>query len=202
MGEPKPVVQVAGRPLLQHTLDGLSRSRLAEIVVVLGYQAARVRREIALGAARVVVNRRYADGLSTSIRAGLNATSPSADAFLMVLGDQPFVAPETYDRLLDAWTPGGRGILIPSYRGRRGNPVLVDRSLRPDLKALSGDVGLRSMFGTRAEEILEIPVDDPGIRFDLDTPEQLRALENALQRGRTVRQVLGTLVENGAGKSP
>ena len=100
MGQPKPVLRIAGQPLLERVVATVRRSRVDEIVVVLGHEADRVRREVALDGATVVVNEAYAEGMSSSIRAGLRAVDPRAQGYVVVLGDQPFVSSSTLDALI------------------------------------------------------------------------------------------------------
>ena len=194
MGVPKSLVQIQAQSLLARVLQNLAASRVSEVVVVLGYEAARVEREVDLRGVRVVANRDYLLGMSTSIRAGLRAADPSAAAYLIVLGDQPFVGGATIDALLDAWMRRGTHILTPVFRGRRGNPVLVDRALAPEMDSITGDVGFRALFAERADEMLDVPVDDPGILFDVDTVDQVRSLETRLGSGLSLKEALTELV--------
>lgn len=183
MQELKPLVRLAGRPLLVHVLEGLRKSSVREIVVVLGAEADRVRREIPLNALRVVENPDYAQGMSTSIRAGLRVADPAAEAFLIVLGDQPFVAVSTVDALVGGSAQREARIWIPTYHGVRGNPVLFDRSLSREMEAVRGDIGCRDIIEAHPREIVEVSVGDPGILIDADTPEDLRRIEMALDHG-------------------
>ena len=183
MREPKPLVRLAGRPLLAHVLEGLRKSSVREIVVVLGAEADRVRREIPLDAMRVVENPDYAQGMSTSICAGLRAADPAAEGFLIVLGDQPFVAASTIDALVGGSAEREARIWIPTYHGVRGNPVLFDRSLSREIEAVRGDIGCRGVIEAHPREVVEVSVGDPGILIDADTPEDLRRIEAALDHG-------------------
>ncbi len=201
MGAPKPLVNLFGRPLLEHVLENLAGSRVREVVVVLGHESDRVQREADLGSARVVVNADYREGMSASIRAGLRAADPSAGAYLMVLGDQPFVAPATVDALVEAWARRPTPLAIPTFRARRGNPVLVDRVLVAAMDSVTGDRGFRALFGSRARDILEVPVKDPGILFDVDTAEDVRSLEAKVAEGLTLRAALTELVTRTRGRS-
>ncbi len=194
MGRPKPIVRIGERPLLAHTLSSLRRSRAGQVVVVLGYEAELVRREVPLVGTTVVLNPDYETGMSTSIQTGIRAADPSADGFLIVLADQPFVSSTTIDSLLDRWTPTGPKILIPTYHGVRGNPVLLDQSLSSEVQTLSGDIGCRAIFDDHPDETVEVPVEDPGILFDLDTPELLEALQKELQKGRPLDTAVADLV--------
>jgi len=182
MGSSKPLLSVGGRPLLDHVLATVRGSQVGDIVVVLGHEAERVRAAVSFDGARAVVNDAYEQGMSTSIRAGVHAADPKSDGFLIVLGDQPFVSSATLDALIARRHESGAEILIPTYEGRRGNPVLLDRSLSEDVESITGDQGCRAIFGRHLRGILEVPVDDPGILVDLDTPDQVAHAE-ALIRG-------------------
>lgn len=194
MGQPKPLVRVAGRTLLEQVLGALRRSRVGQVVVVLGHEADRIRREVPLGDATVVLNEDYANGMSTSLRAGLRVLDPRAKGFLVVLGDQPFVSPKTVDTLIDRWAVSGARILIPTFEGVRGNPVLLDRSLADDIETITGDQGCRGIFGDHPDEILEVPVPDPGILLDLDTKEQVDRVKEGLERGNPLASLVDEVV--------
>ncbi len=193
MGQPKPLLRIDRDSVLGHALDSIRRSRVHETVVVLGHAAGQVRAAMPLGGVTIVENPDYERGMSSSIQAGIRAADATADAYLIVLGDQPFVSSETLDALIDSWEPGGPTILIPTFRGRRGNPVLVDRSLAPEMRTIHGDIGCRALFPEHPHDIREVPVDDPGILLDLDTPDQVERLSKALSLGRPVRNVLEEL---------
>jgi len=185
MGEPKPLLRLAGRPLLVHVLNALRASGISGIVVVLGAEADRVRRETPLGGTRVVLNPDYAEGMSSSVRAGVRAASGAA-GFLIVLGDQPLVSSATFDALLARQKATRARILVPTYSRVRGNPVLFDASLSAEIESVAGDVGCRGIVAAHASEVVEVPVDDPGILIDVDTPEDLRRIEAALRDGSPI----------------
>ncbi len=149
MGTVKQVLHLDGRPLLQHVLDNVRASEVEEIVLVLGFAAEAIQREIETENVRVVINRNYQQGMGTSLRAGLSAVDPQAGAALIVLADQPFVRSATLDQLIAEHQRSKAQIVIPTYRGFRGNPVLLDRSVFPEVMALDADVGCRAIFGDR-----------------------------------------------------
>ncbi len=188
--------------MLDHVLSAVRGSRVKDIVVVLGASADRVRESASIDGARTIVNEAYAEGMSTSIRAGVRAADPQAEAFLIVLGDEPFVASSTIDSLLDGRDGSGAKIFIPTYRGRRGNPVLVDRELAEEMQSITGDRGCRTIFGHHAEQILEVPVDDPGILIDLDTPEQVARSEAAIREGQPLECLLEVMADRGEHTHP
>src|SRR6266849_686177 len=144
-GECKQLARIDGKPLLQHTLDNLAASRIDDIVVVLGANADAIRKQINFGNARVVFNPDYANGMSTSIHAGLRAID--AEAAMIVLADQPFVRPETLNVLIDEHRRTHAKAVVPTYNGFRGNPVIVDRSLFDEMMTIRGDIGCRAIFG-------------------------------------------------------
>lgn len=193
MGTPKLALTIRGRTLLARTLAAVRKSAVSEIVVVLGADVERLLPIVPPKGVRVVVNPAYQDGLSGSIRLGLRAARGPADAYLIVLGDEPFVAAGTMDRLIDSWQPNGPEAIIPTFRGRRGHPILVDRRLAPRIETVTGDTGYRTLF--RTTDVLEVPVEDPGILIDLDTPEDVEALSRQLKSRRALTDVLADIAE-------
>lgn len=179
MGAVKQLLRLDGRPLLQHVLDNVRASAVRDIVLVLGSSAEAIRREIDPQNARVVLNENYQQGMGTSLKAGLSAVDPEAEAALIVLADQPFVRPATLNQLIGEHRRSRAQIVIPTYRGFRGNPVLLDRSVFPEVMALGGDIGCRAIFGDHPQGILKVPVDDIGILLDIDRQGDFEALRRA-----------------------
>ena len=178
MGAVKQLLRLDDRPLLQHVLDHVRASGVSEIVLVLGASAEAIRREIDAHNSRVVINDSYLQGMGTSLKTGLAAVEPEAEAAIIVLADQPFVQPATLDRLIAEHRRSKAQIVIPTYRGFRGNPVLLDRSVFAEVMALNGDIGCRSIFGSHVEGIVKVPIDDVGILLDIDRQSDLQALRH------------------------
>ena len=134
-----------------------------ETIVVLGHGADRVAREIADFPARTVLNPDYATGMASSLRVGLGAVSPEAEAAVILLGDQPLVTSDVINRVIGIFESSGKPIVAPVYNGIQGNPVCFARALFPALSALTGDRGAKAMVG-----------DDPGrvewVAFESDLP--------------------------------
>ncbi|MGZ7032734.1 MAG: nucleotidyltransferase family protein, partial [Thermoanaerobaculia bacterium] len=179
-GSAKQLARVDDKLLLQHTLDNLAASRVDDIVVVLGANAEAIRREIQFGRARVVSNPDYADGMSTSIHAGLRAID--AEAAMIVLGDEPYVRTDTLNALIDEYRRTRGKVIVPTYNGFRGNPVIVDRSLFNEMMTIRGDIGCRAIFGNH--EVTKIAVDDRGVIMDVDTPGVILSREDGEGSGR------------------
>ena len=171
MGEPKQSLRVGERTMLERALENVREADVEEIVLVLGYSAAEIRRELPADLSdglRIVVNRQYEEGMASSLREGLSAVSGQIDGALIVLADQPFVRSETIDRIIERYRGSDAEIVIPFYEGRRGNPVLLDRAVFPEAMALEGDIGFRAMFSSHAVGIENVDVDDSGILLDID----------------------------------
>jgi len=192
MGAVKQLLPLEGRPLLQRVLDNVRASSVGEVVLVLGSSAEAIRREIEAQNVRVVLNANYQQGMGTSLKSGLSALDPEAAAALIVLADQPFVRSATLDQLIAEHRRSGAQIVIPTYRGFRGNPVLLDRSVFPEVMALGGDIGCRAIFGDHPQGILKVPVDDVGILLDIDRQSDLEALRLAGDRAQREKALLET----------
>jgi molybdenum cofactor cytidylyltransferase len=199
MGTVKQLLRLDDRPLLQHVVVNVRASGVGEIVVVLGFAAEAIRREIDLQSVRVVMNESYQQGMGTSLKAGLSAVSPQAEAAIIALADQPFVLPATLDRLITVHHQCKAQIVIPTYRGFRGNPVLLDRSVFPEIMTLKGDMGCRAIFGNHLEGIVKVPVDDVGILLDIDRQSDFEALRHAGSRVERQRTLLETADLQGRG---
>ena len=171
-GRCKQLMPIGGRSLLAHVLDNLAQSKIDDVVVVLGAHADEIREQIQFGKARVIMNPDYANGMSTSIQAGLRALPATTEAAMIVLADQPFVTSPTLDALVDEYRRTRASVVIPTYNGFRGNPVIVDRSLFAEMMEIRGDIGCRSIFGDHAGHV-KVAVDDRGVVTDIDTPEDL-----------------------------
>ena len=114
-------------------------------------------------------------GLASSIRAGIAALPADAEAVVIALGDQPFVATEVVRRLRERWRAGGAAAVVPAYRDGQGHPVLFDRTLFPRLSVLEGDGGARPLLDALGGAMALLPV-DARRPVDVDTPEALRAI--------------------------
>jgi molybdenum cofactor cytidylyltransferase len=181
MGETKQLIRLGENTLLEQVVEIVRSCRVDEIVLVLGHQAETIKKRVGIKNLKVVINESYQQGMGTSLRTGLAALSSGMNAALIVLADQPFVRAETLDRLIDQYEQSGAQIAIPIYKGFRGNPVLLGRSVFPEVMALTGDIGCRAIFGNHVEGIVKVLVDDIGILLDLDTKKDVEKLREFRQ---------------------
>jgi molybdenum cofactor cytidylyltransferase len=158
--------------MLERVLETLRESRVDETVVVLGESADEIRRKVKLRDERIIVNNDHGAGMSGSLNLGLRSLDGEVDAVLIVLGDQPFVSPSTIDKIIDAYSASKAPIVLPVYHGKRGNPVLFDRSLFPRIMSITGDVGAKSVVDENGEKLMAVEVDDEGVTIDIDTPSE------------------------------
>lgn len=179
MGENKVLAEAGGKPLIAHVLAVLGKLELEEIIVVTGRDAEAVGK--AARGARLVHNPLFAEGIATSVRAGMAALGKKTDAVLVCLADMPLVESASLGKLVEAFNPiEHRSICIPVHDGKRGNPVLWGRQHFAALSALTGDQGGRVLLDELADEIADVHVDGDGILRDADTPEALAAIRSAL----------------------
>jgi CTP:molybdopterin cytidylyltransferase MocA len=177
-----------GRPLIETALSELRESPVDEIIVVVGAEGEKLRRICSSYGVRLVENPDWAEGISTSVRAGLRACEPGARAAVVALADQPLVGAAAVERLVGAFEEGAE-IAVATYGGRQRNPVLFVRGAWPLLeRELSGDEGARVVLKRHPELVTEVPCDDIADPADVDTVEDLRRLEelSAPLRGRAL----------------
>jgi molybdenum cofactor cytidylyltransferase len=174
MGRPKQLLRLGDRTLLDLALDNVRKSSVGEIVLVLGASSAEIQQQVSTQGVKIVMNSAYQEGMASSLRAGIAALDASSQAALIVLADQPCLRPATLNRLMEHHRNARSQIVIPTYRGFRGNPVLLDRSVFPEVMNIRGDIGCRAIFGSHAENISKLDVDDPGILLDVDTSSDLK----------------------------
>ncbi len=167
-----------GRSMIETTVEHVLAAGIAPVIVVTGHDAAAIEARLARLDVRLAHAPDYALGLAHSLRAGLRALPQDADGALICLGDMPLVEDSVLNRLIAAFDPDeGRSIIVPTNRGRRGNPVLWDRKFFAEISALEGDAGARRLFRLHMEQVAEVEVETSSILLDFDTPEAIAALK-------------------------
>ncbi|WP_201860586.1 nucleotidyltransferase family protein [Microvirga soli] len=170
--EPKLLARVGGKALVRHVAEAAVHSTAVPVIVVTGHRAEAVQAELQGLAIQVVHNPLFADGLSTSLKAGFSVLPPEARAAIVLLGDMPFVRPELIDALVASWHDMGEPTaLVPVLNGQRGNPVVLSRALQATIAELSGDIGAGAVLRGRSD-VLEWPTEDSAIIQDIDTREE------------------------------
>lgn len=166
-----------GKPLVRHAVEAALASHASPVLVVTGHEAEVVEAVLSGLDVRFVRNPDHAQGLSTSVCAGIAALPAQAAGVVVLPGDMPLVQPQTIDRLIAAFADRpDASAAVPTLAGRRGNPVLLSRQLFPVVTAQTGDVGARGLLDAAGEALIEVPIDDDSVAFDIDTPEALANL--------------------------
>ena len=177
MGGPnKLLAELGGKPLVRIVTEQALASKAKEVIVVTGHQAEFVEGALKGLEAKFVRNPDFAQGLATSVKAGIAAVPDDADGAVICLGDMPMISSQLIDHLIDAFAPDrGNLIAVPVSGGRRGNPVLWSRRFFNELMTLDGDIGARHLIAKHNEAVAEIPVEGDGAFLDIDTPQGLEA---------------------------
>jgi molybdenum cofactor cytidylyltransferase len=169
MGRNKLSLPWGKKTIFEHCLRTLLRSDVREVIVVLSRRIGWVGDQWRDVKVKVVNNPYYKMGMSTSIRRGLQAIDPSSRGILIALGDQPLIKTRTINALIHAFIQGRGTIVVPSFRGKQGHPVIFHRRYLKELLKLKEDVGGRSIIEKHPEEVCLVRVKSEGVMKDIDT---------------------------------
>lgn len=175
MGGPnKLLAELGGKPLVRTVTEQALASKANGVIVVTGHQAELVEKALSGLKVKFVRNPDFAEGLASSVKAGIAAVPANADGAVVCLGDMPLISSDLIDRLIEAFAPDtGNLIAVPVSDGRRGNPVLWSRRFFTELMTLDGDIGARHLIARHSEAVAEVPVEGFGAFLDIDTPQAL-----------------------------
>ena len=168
MGPLKQLLPLGGRAAIEWIAEAVG-PRLDEVVVVLGHRAEEIAPVLADHPVRWVVNSGYQAGMVSSVQCGVRAVDRAAD-YLICLGDQPRLSKAVIEQVLQRRNQRGAGIIIPTVNGKRGHPVLIGNAYRAEILALPPGVGLNAVTRGHPEDTCELPVAEPAILTDMDTP--------------------------------
>jgi len=175
MGSPKSLLRIYGRTFLEHIVIQARRSDLSNLITVLGHNAEDVLRSLPELQSEVIINPDYDQGQLSSLVKGLQVVDKSSvEGVMLFLVDHPFVTCELIDSLLQQFSLQPLPIVIPTYRGKRGHPMIFGRQLFSELMAAPLNQGAAVVVRKHQEEILHLEAEDEGILIDVDTPEAYR----------------------------
>jgi molybdenum cofactor cytidylyltransferase len=184
MGQNKLLLPWHGKTVIESIVATLNTCALAEIVVVLGHQAELIQSQLQNQRVSFSINHDFRSGMLSSVQSGVRAASSDAAGYLLCLGDQPTLSAQIIQPLIDAFTQEQASIILPSYRGSRGHPLLIAQNYRDAIFKLDPDVGLRQLRLQHASEVLTIEVPNADVLQDLDYPEDYRrALKSEKKKG-------------------
>ena len=182
MGANKLLADLGGKPLVRHCVEALTASNLRELIVVTGKDSDGVKAALEPFAVTFIHNPQFAEGLSSSLNRGLGTVPADAEGVLICLGDMPLVDVKTVNQLVATFDPAEhRSICVPTFEGKRGNPVLWGRQHFKALSSLAGDQGGKRLMDSLGDEIFEVAVSSKGILLDVDTPDALQEIKSVLK---------------------
>src|SRR5579862_5142387 len=184
MGSPKALLPISGRTFLENILDAISRTSIEETVVVVGHHRKEIDAAVKLTSAerkrdsaqpqKLVFNADYEKGMITSFQTGIRSLSWDTSGAFLFLVDHPLVEPATIELMIANLAPNR--IVLPTFEGRRGHPVLFSSEVLQEILALPSSEGANIVVRKDPDRIFEVPVNTPGILVDVDTPEQFERL--------------------------
>ena len=169
-GENKLTKEIQGAPLIKHSVKSILASSIDELIVVLGHQKETIEKLIDKNKKiKFVFNKDFESGIASSIKTGLNNLSEKTEVFFICLGDMPMVNPNIYNQLIKSINK--REIIVPTYKGQQGNPVLFAKSMREKIINISGDVGAKKILELNKDKILNLEINDQCVIKDFNTQD-------------------------------
>lgn len=174
MGQNKLLLPWGKRTILHQSLQALLHSRVKEVILVVNDHTEPLAHTLHERRVKIVLNSDYRRGMSSSIRKGVEATGPDCKGILIALADQPTIQSRTINVLIEAFHEKREKIIVPSFRGKRGHPVIFPQKFREELLRLIGDEGGKTILRRHPKEVHVVPVRASGVVRDIDTPRDYR----------------------------
>ena len=181
--ENKLLVPINGKPMVVLASETITASKANSVTVITGFEDQKIKEAIQNSNIHFAHNKNFQYGISSSVVTAVKSAPEDCSAILIGLGDMPNITVSHINQLIDAYNPlEGRAICVPTWKGKRGNPVLWARRFFPEMLLLKGDFGAKELMGKYAELVVEVEMNDNGIVIDIDTPEALEAFRNKNHR--------------------
>lgn len=180
-GSPKALAPIFSTTAILHLLKNFTNSQVDEIIIVLGAQADQIKASLLKHKMiKVVYNKDYNFGQTSSFKVGLTHASSQSKALLLIPVDYPFISTATIDLLIKEYDKNPKNILIPTFNGRKGHPPIFPISLKQDLLNLDDTLGVNTILKKNEKVLRFFEVNDPGVVQTFNTPEELEALKQSL----------------------
>jgi len=174
-GENKLTKEIQGIPLIKLSVKNILASSINELIIVLGHQKEIIEKLIDKNEKiKFVFNKNFESGMASSIKTGLNNLSEKTEAFFICLGDMPMVSPDIYNQLIKS--KDNKEIIVPTYKGQQGNPVLFDKSMKEKVLDIRGDVGAKKILELNKAKILNLEINDQSIAKGFNTQDDFSSL--------------------------
>ncbi len=176
MGVPKQLLSLRDKTFVEHCVDNLLASRVDRVIIVTGHRELEVRRAVGDRPIRFVHNANYESGMTSSIKCGVQALPAGTRAYILALVDQPQIEADVINPVIDAYEKLRTTIVIPTYGGRNGHPILLDASLNEEILTMDPEQGLRQVVRAHLDEVVRVEVSNQRVLEDCDLPEDYERL--------------------------
>ena len=174
-GENKLTKEIQGIPLIKHSVKNILASSINELIIVLGHQREIIEKLIDKNEKiKFIFNKDFESGMASSIKTGLDNLSEKTEAFFICLGDMPMVSHDIYDQLIKS--KNNREIIVPTYKGQQGNPVLFNKSMKEKIMGITGDVGAKKILELNKDKILNLEINNQNISKSFNTQSDFSSL--------------------------
>jgi len=174
VGENKLTKKIRGIPLIKHSVKNILASSVDELIVVLGYQKEIIEKLIDKNEKiKFVFNNNFESGMASSIKIGLNNLSEKTEAFFICLGDMPMINQDVYNQLIRS--RNNKEIIVPTYKGQQGNPILFSKSMKSIIISIESDIGAKKILEQNKDKILKVKIDDINITKDFNTKDNFNS---------------------------
>jgi len=182
-GKNKMLVNVLGEPLIRRVVKNALSSQVNEVIVVLGYMASEIEKVLRDLPCKIVLNENFEEGMSSSVKIGLSKVSREAEAVLFLPGDYPLVTAEDINKVISKFKETRAEIVIASYKGKPGHPILFSRKLFGEIKEIrEEEQGLKAVVRKHREDVTLAETNSPGVLIDVDTEEDLNRIIRILSK--------------------
>lgn len=172
MNRQKLLLLFNGLTIIETVVENVARSVNSNMMVVLGSHREQIQKQIGNKQVHFCVNENYLDGMLSSVICGFRALPGEAKAALVFLADQPQIPSQVTDLVIETWVQSKKGIVIPTFNGRRGHPVLIETRYKTEIERLDPEKGLRTLSEKFKDDVKEVECNIPEILRDIDTPEE------------------------------
>jgi molybdenum cofactor cytidylyltransferase len=176
MGKFKQLLPIDGKTFVEACVDNLLASRAGEVIVVTGYNRAAVRATLLHKPVRIVDNPDYETGMASSVIRGVQCVASQSSGVLIALADQPLIGPHVLNQVMSEYEDKSPLILIPTYKGKKGHPIILNPSINHEIFAMDPQIGLRQVIEAHARSIMFVEVTSDSVLIDFDYPEDLNLL--------------------------
>lgn len=176
MGDFKQLLKFSGKTFIECCVDNLLASSIDEVIVVTGHRDEDIRRAVADRSVRFIYNENYQTGMSSSVKCGVRSLGRDAQACLIALADQPQISVDVFNRVIREYEKNQPLVVIPTFQGRNGHPVILDLKLREEILSMDCEQGLRQVVHAHASEITRVEISEEAVLIDFDYPEDYQRI--------------------------